>query len=58
MVCPSQDNREHPEGHDERCHKKHLSCRHHLLPLLLPADILAESCSVALIGIKSTESDD
>jgi hypothetical protein len=53
-VCPSQDNREHPEGHDERCYKKHFSSRHDLLLLLLlPADILAESCSAALIGIKS-----
>jgi hypothetical protein len=55
-VCPSQDYREHPEGHDERYHKERFSSRHDLLLLLLlPARILAESCSGALIGIKSSE---
>jgi hypothetical protein len=55
-ICPSQDNREHPEGHDEYRHKKNLSSRHDLLPLLLlPAEILAEPCSIALIEIKSLE---
>jgi hypothetical protein len=36
LVCPAQHKREHPEGNDERRHKKHVSSRHDLLPLLLP----------------------
>jgi hypothetical protein len=59
VVRPPQNNREHPEGQDEGRHKKHFSNRHDLLLLLmLPADILAESCSTALIGIKFPEPGD
>src|SRR5262245_47992185 len=58
-VRPAQYNREHSERHDEGCHKKHFSSGHDLLPLLpLPAEILPESRSVALIEIKFPESVD
>jgi len=51
---PTQHNREDPERDDKAYHEKHFSSRHDLLPLLLlPAEILAWSCSAALIGIKS-----